>query len=317
MDTRTNLKKESDVIIVRIRYGLGNQLFQYALARHLSIIHKKHLKLDISYYTTVNPNQLKGVRIYCLNHFDIKAEIAKPEDTAPFQKYLKNNLFSKLFRRASGFGEYSKYKRSYVYELPKTNKFFHSNILTESLKTVGYLDGFWQSEKYYISIENIIREDFVFKDVPDEANKKMLAEIDSSNAVSIHIRHGDYATQYAPNHLVLPISYYHQAIEDLTITVKNPYFYVFSDDPDWAKESLRLYFPSTFVSHNSDEKNYEDLRLMSHCKHHIIANSTFSWWGAWLGKKSGQLVYAPKRYYIHSDIPTFDFYPAFWKLIEI
>ena len=315
MDTSTSQQKQNGVIIVRVRSGLGNQLFQYALGKQLSIIHKKPLKLDVSDYMVVNPDPLKGVRIYCLNHFDIKAQIAKPEDTAPFQKYLKNNLFSKVLRRASGLGE--DYKRSYIYELPNTHQFFHSHILTESLKTVVYLDGFWQSEKYFISIENIIRKDFVFKDVPDEVNKKILAEIDSSDAVSIHIRHGDNATKIAKKHGVLPISYYHKAIEELTKSVKNPYFYVFSDDPKWAKENLSLDFPSTFVSHNGDEKNYEDLRLMSHCKHHIIGNSTFSWWGAWLGKKSGQIVYAPNRYFMYRDIPLLDFYPASWKVIEI
>lgn len=315
MDTSTSQQKQNGAIIVRVRSGLGNQLFQYALGKQLSIIHKKPLKLDVSDYTAVNPDPLKGVRIYCLNHFDIKAQIAKPEDTAPFQKYLKNNLFSKVLRRASGLGEY--YKRSYIYELPNTHQFFHSHILTESLKTVVYLDGFWQSEKYFISIENIIRKDFVFKDVPDEVNKKILAAIDASDAVAIHIRHGDNATKIAKKHGVLPISYYHKAIEDLTKSVKNPYFYVFSDDPKWAKENLSLDFPSTFVSHNGDEKNYEDLRLMSHCKHHIIGNSTFSWWGAWLGKKSGQIVYAPNRYFMYRDIPLLDFYPASWKVIEI
>jgi hypothetical protein len=315
MDTRTSQQKQNGVIIIRLLGGLGNQLFQYALGKQLSIIHKKPLKLDVSDYTATNPDSRKGVRIYCLKHYDIKAQIAKKEDTAPFQKYFKKNLFSKILRHASGLGE--DYKRSFIYELPNTRQFFHSHILTESLKTVVYLYGFWQSEKYFTSIENIIRKDFVLKDVPNEVNKKMLAEIDSSSAVCIHIRHGDNATKIAKKHGVLPLSYYHKAIEDLTKTVKNPYFYVFSDEPEWAKKNLRLDFPSTFVSHNGDEKNYEDLRLMSHCKHHIIGNSTFSWWGAWLGKKSGQLVYAPNRYFMYRDIPLWDFYPVSWKIVEI
>lgn len=314
MDKRTSRQKQNGVIVVRLHSGLGNQLFQYALGRQLSIIHKRPLKLDVSYYTAADPDPQKGIRIYCLKHFDIQAQIAEPEDTTLFQKYLKKNLFSKVLRHASGFGKY--YKRSFIFESPKNYWVFDSHLLTESLKAAVYLVGCWQTEKYFTSIESIIRNDFVFKNAPDEVNKKMLAEIDSSNAVCIHVRHGDNATKLSQKHGVLPLKYYHKAIEDLTRTVKSPYFYVFSDDPEWAKENLRLDFPSTFVSHNCDEKNYEDLRLMSHCKHHIIGNSTFSWWGAWLGKKSGQLVYAPKRYFIHTDSPL-DLYPASWKLIEI
>jgi hypothetical protein len=281
------------------------------LGKQLSIIHKRPLKLDISNYTATNPDPREGIRIYCLKHFNIQAQIAEPEDTASFSK---NNLFSKILRRASRLGKY--YKRSCIIEPPKKYWVFDPNLLTESLKASVYLIGYWQTEKYFTSIENIIRNDFIFKDAPDEVNKKMLAEINSSNSVCIHFRYGDNATPKARKHGVLPLSYYHKAIEDLIKTIKSPHFYVFSDDPEWAKENLCLDFPSTFVSHNCDEKNYEDLRLMSHCKHHIIGNSTFSWWGAWLGKKSGQLVYAPKRYFLHTD-PPLDLYPVSWKLIEI
>lgn len=113
-----------------------------------------------------------------------------------------------------------------------------------------------------------------------------------------------------------PLSYYYQAVKDLARQVSTPQFYVFSDDPDWAKSNLKLNFPCTFVTHNGEEKNYEDLRLMAACRHHIMGNSTFSWWGAWLGKKQGQLVYAPKRYHFGHNAPTADFYPSGWKLIE-
>jgi len=316
MDTRTSQQKETGLIILHLRGGLGNQLFQYALGKHLSIIHKKRLKLDVSDYTAVNPDSRKGVRIYCLKHFNIQAQIAESGDAEPFQKYFKKTFFSKVLRHAMRHtGRLIKYyKHSYIFEPPNKCFVYYSHLLTEPLKTMVYIDGYWQTEKYFTSIENIIRNDFVFKDVPDKVNKKMLAEIDSSTAVCVHVRRGD---KIVPRHGVLPLSYYHKAIEDLTKTVINPYFYVFSDEPEWAKINLRLDFPVTFVNHNGDKNNYEDLRLMIHCKHHIIANSTFSWWGAWLGKKPGQLVYAPKRYFMHRNVPPLDYYPASWKLIEI
>ena len=316
MDTRSGQQKQNGLIIMRLQEGLGNQLFQYALGKQLSIIHKRPLKLDISHFTQTDPDPRQGIRIYCLKHFNIQAHIAKPEDTAPFQKCFKNNLYGKVWRRTGRLVKY--YKRSCIIEPPEKSWVFDPNLLTGSLKANVYLVGYWQTEKYFTSIENIIRNDFILKDVSDEVNRKMLAEIDSDSlsSVCIHVRHGDNATPKASQHGVLPLSYYYKAMEDLIKTVKSPHFYVFSDDTEWAKESLRLDFPSTFVSHNGDEKNYEDLRLMSYCKHHITGNSTFSWWGAWLGKKPGQLVYAPKRYFLHID-PPLDLYPASWKLIEI
>lgn len=305
---------ENEAIIIRLLGGLGNQLFQYALGRHLSVIHNRPLLLDIGYYTAQNPDPRKGIRVYCLNHFNIPAEFAEADDMAPFQKYLQKTLFSRVLRHAGGLGEY--YKRSYIFEPSKNYFVFDPHLLSEPLKPVVYLDGFWQTEKYFSQIEETIRREFTFKDSPDEANQKMLAEIEAVDSVCVHIRHGDNATKIAAKHGVLSLDYYSQAVKGLTQTVTNPHFYIFSDDPGWAKENLKLNFPATFVSHNGDEKNYEDLRLMARCKHHIIGNSTFSWWGAWLGKKPNQIVYAPKRYHVHDNIPTTDLYPGTWKLIN-
>lgn len=301
-------------IIIRLLGGLGNQLFQYALGKQLSIIHNRPLKLDVNYYTAAKSDPKLGIRVYGLNHFNIEEKFATAEELAPFRKYLKKDFFSKVRRHLSGVGEY--YKRSYIFEPPKNYFVFDQRLLSAPLKSPVYLDGFWQAEKYFLGIEKIIRQEFAFKEVPDTTNQKMLSDISSVDSVAIHIRHGDNATKVAKNHGVLPLEYYQKAIDDLTKTVKNPSFFVFSDDPTWAKENLQLGFPAVFVSHNGDEKNYEDLRLMSACKHHIIGNSTFSWWGAWLGKKTGQLVYAPKRYHMVSNIPTVDLYPQTWKKIS-
>lgn len=293
---------------------MGNQMFQYALGRHLSLIHKWPLKLDLSYYTEAAGDPKKGIRIYGLDHFNIQAGIASAEDTLSFQIFLKKNILSKILRHLSGLGEY--YKRSFIFEPPKNYFKFDPHLLTEPLKSEVYLDGFWQTEKYFSAIENIIRQDFTFKDAPGAVNQAMLAHIDIAESVCLHIRHGDNATKIAAKHGVLPFGYYQQAISELTKTISSPHFYIFSDDPEWARENLRLEYPATFVSHNGDEKNYEDLRLMTRCKHHIIGNSTFSWWGAWLGKKPGQIVYAPKRYHVNDNIPTVDLYPKVWKLIN-
>jgi hypothetical protein len=314
MDRPTSAKDGQGLIIIRLLGGLGNQMFQYALGRSLSAIYRRPLKFDLSFYNSDAAKSHWAPRFFCLDHFNIKLQIVAAAELAPFEKYLRQNIYSRLLRRAAAFGCY--YLHSYIFEPPKNYFVFDPNLLAGQLKPNVYLDGFWQTEKYFSSIENIIRKDFIFKDLPDEINQKMLAEIDSVNSVSIHVRHGDNATKIAAKHGVLPLEYYYSAISDLVKTVKSPKFYVFSDDPVWVKENLKLDFPAVFVSNNSDKKNYEDLRLMTRCKHHIIGNSTFSWWGAWLGKKPGQQVYAPKRYHVHDNIPTTDLYPSQWKLIN-
>ena len=305
---------ENSAIIVRMLGGLGNQMFQYALGRHLSIIYKRPLKLDLGFYSSAAAKKRWAPRSFCLDHFSIQAQIAKDRDIEPFEKFLKLNLLSKILRHASGLGKY--YKRSFIFEPPKNYFTFDPLLLTWPLKPVVYLDGFWQTEKYFSGIEEIIRNDFNFKDAPDAINQKMIEEISSVDSVCLHVRHGDNATKVAAKHGVLPMQYYREAVSGLIKIVKNPQFYIFSDDPKWAQENLQLNFPVFFVNHNGDEKNYEDLRLMSHCKHHIIGNSTFSWWAAWLGKKPGQQVYAPKRYHMRDNIPTTDLYPQTWKLIN-
>lgn len=136
-------------------------------------------------------------------------------------------------------------------------------------------------------------------------------------AVHTLIRRGDNA--HNPPSMrsfgLVPLDYYYTAADRIASEVAEPHFYVFSDDPDWAQANFRLNFPTTFVTHNDDWRNYEHLRLMNRCRHHIIANSIFSWWGAWLGKKPEQIVYAPRKYYQYLDRPTSDLYPTEWRLV--
>jgi hypothetical protein len=302
-------------VIVRLLGGLGNQMFQYALGRQLSIASGRQLLLDLSFYESDAAKSTWTVRNFGLSNFKLNADVATSEDLKPFQKYLKLNFIGRVARRLSSIGKY--YSGGYILEPLGRNFVFDHRLLNATLKQVIYLDGFWQSEKYFLSIEDVIRKDFAFKNEPDEVNKKMLDQINSVNSVAIHIRHGDNATKIAAKHGVLPMSYYKNAIANLVANVESPKFYIFSDDQAWAKQNLKLNFPAEFVSHNGDEKNYEDIRLMSHCKHHIIGNSTFSWWGAWLAKKPNQVVYAPERYHMKDDMATTDFYPSDWHLEQI
>jgi len=181
----------------------------------------------------------------------------------------------------------------------------------------SYLEGYWGSEKYFKDIENIIRKEFTLKDKPDAINQKMISRIKNCDSVSIHIRRGDYIFDEKTNkyHGVCNLDYYLKAIALVAKKVKKPYFFIFSDDIRWAKQNLHLKFPCVYVNHNIGKKDYEDLRLMSNCCHNIIANSSFSWWGAWLNKNKDKIVIAPKKWFTDKSINTKDLIPKQWLKI--
>jgi hypothetical protein len=173
-----------------------------------------------------------------------------------------------------------------------------------------YLAGCWQSERYFKDIEDVIRREFTVKIKPDANNERTTALINSVNAVSLHIRRDDYVTNQ--RHGTCALAYYQQAVEIISRKVSSPYFFVFCDDILWAKENLKLKYPTVFISHNDAAKDFEDLRLMTQCSHHITANSTFSWWGAWLNKKYDKIVIAPGKWFNDEGINTKDLIPEGW-----
>jgi hypothetical protein len=161
-----------------------------------------------------------------------------------------------------------------------------------------YLAGTWASERYFDEAADSIREQFTFAAPPEDENERILDCIRSRNAVSVHVRRGDYVSIPETNerHGTCGLDYYHSAFEHIAEREADPVVYVFSDDPAWVQEHLKLPCPTVYVTHNVGKRNYEDLRLMAACRHFIIANSTFSWWGAWLGQGDGKIVVAPKRW---------------------
>ena len=132
--------------------------------------------------------------------------------------------------------------------------------------------------------------------------------------MSIHVRRGDYVSDAITQeiHGLSPLEYYAAAIQHIAHVAVQPHFFVFSDDPSWVRQNLHIDYPTTYVEHNTADRNYEDLRLMSLCRHHIIANSTFSWWGAWLGSNRAKMVIAPKRWFNTPDKDTRDLIPRSW-----
>lgn len=252
------------MIIVRLIGGIGNQMFQYALGRCLAQKNNTELKLDISDFYKY-PD-----RKYMLDIFNIEAKIATQDEI--------NELKS----------------RNYVKE---KNSYFDETIL--NLPDNIYLEGYWQSEKYFKDIEDIIRKEFSFKEQPDEKNQKVLDNINNTNSVCIHFRRGDYTSSLRTKlfHGFCSNNYYKNGMKIIQKNVTSPHFFIFSDEPEWVREHLKINYEFSVVDINPPEKGYEDLRLMLNCKHFIIANSTFSWWGAWLASNPRKNVIAPKKWF--------------------
>ncbi|MCE5324034.1 alpha-1,2-fucosyltransferase [bacterium] len=294
------------MIIVRLTGGLGNQLFQYAFGRRQAHVGGAELKLDISYYAA---NYMDG-RQYRLNNFNVVEDIASVVETASLAGRQHHSLIGRLERALRS--RLHMHKKSIVRE--------HGCVFSPmALKKTDnvYLDGYWQSEKYFKDIEDILRSEFTVRNPQDQINRSISADIDQTESVSLHIRRGDYVSNAAFNkvHGVCAPDYYESAIERLMDEVKAPRFFVFSDDIEWCRDNLKLKYPITFIDHNGEDRDYEDLRLMSRCKHHIIANSSFSWWGAWLSSNSGKIVIAPAKWFNDPHKDSKDIVPDSWQRI--
>jgi hypothetical protein len=294
------------MIIVKLMGGLGNQMFQYAMGRSLAHRHNTQLKLDLSFLESTP--EVTTPRVYELEHFNITGEIATPLEVAEFTgKY--NDLFQSALvkmRRLIGLSAASPFH--YV------ERHFHFDPAVLDAPDNTYLEGYWQSEKYFRDTEDIILHEFVVTSEPDEWNRRMAEEIEATASFSIHVRRGDYVADKATSeyHGVCSLDYYRTAVDMIVSQIKSPHFFVFSDDPAWVKENLELRYPVTFMDHNGPRRSHEDLRLMSLCKHHIIANSSFSWWGAWLCRNPNKIVIAPERWFNDTEIDTKDLLPERW-----
>lgn len=277
-------------IVVQLIGGLGNQMFQYAAGRSLAHRLDLPLKLDLSKFEEYK------LRNYKLNHLSIEEYYATPDDLESFS--IPEKGWERLWYRVQNFVLPWHSKKVIKQRKWSYDEGFHL------IRNSCLLKGYWQSEKYFKNIEEIIRNEFQVKEEIDGTNKNYLEKINNSNSVSIHIRRGDYVTNPGTNkvHGFLGEEYYKKAIQYFESEIEAPEFFVFSDDIEWARENLRANNSIVFVDHNGEEKDYEDLRLMMNCKYHIIANSSFSWWGAWLGKYPEKKVIAPNQWYSEREM---------------
>ncbi len=292
------------MIIINMKGGLGNQIFQYTAGRALSLRQQQkgckpeRIKVDTTGYS-VN-NGIDTMRHYALDVFNTRVEIATPEEI----KKLKYP-----------FGIISKGWRLFRAKiLRQFNTNFNKNIFNSNKKNI-YLDGFFQTEQYFKDQESEIRRDLTLK-IPFNPEARSISNTikNTPNAVSLHVRRGDYVQDLKTNlaHGTCNPEYYAKALEMLASKIgSNIHIFVFSDDIDWVKKNMPLPYPATYVS-SPNIKDYEELMLMSLCEHNIIANSSFSWWGTWLNQNPEKIVIAPRRWVLKNENNFKDIVPPTW-----
>lgn len=290
------------MIITKLCGGLGNQMFQYAAGRSLAFKLGTDLKLDLACYSS------SMSRSYSLSHLKIIESFATESEIQKL-KYRALSYGEKILPKLRLRSHAPSQAFSYVKE-----KHFHFDPAILALKGDIYLEGYWQSEKYFCDIMKIIREDFSLKLPLSSESLKLYDTIHSHESISIHIRRGDYVTNPSTNqyHGTCSLNYYNLSIRYLVDFVRNPYFIVFSDDPDWCQQNLKIPFQTTIINHKGQDLSHEDIYLMSLCKHHIIANSSFSWWGAWLNPKSDKIIICPTKWFAQKNLNTQDLIPQNW-----
>lgn len=269
---------KQDMIIINLTGGLGNQMFQYAFGRYLSIKNKTELK----YHFT---NALFNTqRHFALNVFNIAATEATPADLKAFgivQNRYINRIFYLLAERFGINFNYHIVTQRYPYTFEES--------LRETMNN-RYIQGFFADERYFKGIETILDHDFTPLQVLDSMNLKIIKEIKKHESVSVHIRRGDFITYKS----YIGDEYYKTAVKKIQNKIKEPFFYFFSDEIDWCKKNFSFLKNVRFIDNNQGKKAYLDLVLMSYCKHNIIANSTFSWWGAKLNHNKKSILISPR-----------------------
>lgn len=280
------------MLIARIIGGIGNQLFQYAFVRSLSIKLNQKFKLDLSWYRdydkfekTNDPNAATK-REYLLDKFNIKENLLNPIYLSISYRLNNSSILNKIIK-------YPPF-RYFTYNTITESDFDFNKI--KNFNNV-FLSGFWQENNLFEEYRDILKEEFLLKNKLSAENKILLKKIESANSVAVHIRRGDLLSRPAAA-AEQPYSsdkYYLNSTHIIKEKVKKPELFVFSDDINWVKNNHKFDIPTTYV--DNDGPDYEHFNLMCNCKHQIIANSTFSWWAAWLNNYQKKIIISPKWWY--------------------
>ena len=280
------------MIISRLHGRLGNQMFQYAAARSLAA------RLDLPVGLDAREALARGEG-FLTRVFDLPLTTPEPLPPSRREKPLAYALWryagrKPYLRREQGLGD---------------------NAAVETWGDQSYLHGYWQSEKYFSAIADTIRTDFAFPEYSSTENADMAQRIGETLSIALHVRRGDYVALDA--HVLCDQAYYDAALARISNNLsKDPTVFVFSDDPEWARENLPLSFEKVVIDFNGPDRDFEDMRLMSLCQHNIIANSSFSWWAAWLNAHSDKIVAGPANWFGDPKLQNPDILPSGWLRIE-
>lgn len=290
------------MIVVRLMGGLGNQLFQYAAGRALSLRHNTELKFDFS-FLNADPQNRYTKRNLEINLFTVTVEEVTEKE---LNRFKSNSLLRRAKRKFFG-NLFSRYHIANHYGVKFDNSFFNYPKNT-------YLNGYWQSEKYFYSVREILLKELRLKRPKTEEVLRAENEIQVSVSVSLHVRRGDYVSDKsaAVHHGVLSLDYYYKALELIKKQYPSITIFVFSDDTPWVKNNLILSDKCHYIDFNTGENSVFDMYLMSLCKHNIIANSSFSWWGAWLNQNQEKIVVSPKNWFTNKELTDNDIIPDTW-----
>jgi hypothetical protein len=282
--------------------GLGNQMFQYAAGRSLALRHGCEVQLDTSDFAGYSLHQ--GFELATVFGIDCRQTDRETRDR--LLGWRRYGLARRLLKRWPSL--------QVGHPLIVREPHFHYWLGWELLNSPAYLSGYWQSERYFSDCADQIRQDFQFRKLLDPRSLEMAEEIQAGVSVSLHVRRGDYASDPKTTavHGLCEAPYYARAIEYLSDRLGPMRLFVFSDDIEWARANLPLdAHPHTFVNHNKGADSWRDMRLMSLCQHHVIANSSFSWWGAWLNPSTEKTVIAPAQWFARL-VDTRDLIPPQW-----
>lgn len=275
---------------VRFIGGLGNQMFQYAFYKRLKtefpnepIFADTHLLETYKLHNGYELNRIFGISLNEINGEDLKKFVY------PFKRYKINRIFEKIFPKRNVFEE----KSDFIYDTQMFN-----------IKSDGYYIGYWQNYKYFEPVKSEILSEFEFKNPLTNSNSEILQKITETNSVSLHIRRGDYQKLklYAN---ICDLAYYENAIKHINSIINDPVYFIFSNDIDWCKANIINMLGNNeyyIIDWNKKENSYADMQLMSYCKNNVIANSSFSWWAAYLNKNIQKTVIAPKKWLNRKNI---------------
>ena len=268
------------MIVVRVRGGLGNQMFQYAAGRALSLRTGEALKLDLSWY-----EEGRADRPWGLGVFAVEPEVVDPSLREPLAGLRRARRRAPPEPEAAALG-------LTVYR--QTFPDFRPDVVAAPGR--AYLCGVWQSEEYFRDHADTVRTDFTFRHPLSEEGRRAVAEIRACDAVAVHVRRGDYADHATTRAVMglLDADYFRRGTERIATETGARSVFVFTDDPDRVREEVLPELPGARLVRGATDA--EDLRLMASCRHHVISNSTFGWWGAWLAESPGQVVVAPARW---------------------